>query len=243
VKTLSCSCVFAVLGAMLMCGCGSLHGQPRQGSEILAPDEILDYETLYSENCAGCHGSQGRGGGAAIALADPVYLAVADDVVIRKVVANGVHGTAMPAFARNAGGMLTDKQIDVIVDGMRPLWSRPGVGSGANLPSYAAQSEGSPVQGEVVYKTYCESCHGPAGRGGSKGSAITDDSFLTLISDQALRTIVITGRPELGAPDWFQNVPGKPMSEQEITDVVAWLASQRKKNSTQPNSVPDFAQH
>jgi cytochrome c oxidase cbb3-type subunit III len=234
--------VFAVLGVTLLSSCSSPHGRPRKGSEIQAPDEILEFDTLYSENCAGCHGGQGSGG-AAIALADPVYLAVADDMVIRRVIANGVHGTAMPAFARNAGGMLTDKQIDLIVDGMRSRWSRSGVGSGANLPSYAAKSEGNPVQGEVVYKTYCGSCHGPGGRGGSKGSAITDDSFLTLISDQALRTIVISGRPELGAPDWFQNVPGKPMSEQEITDVVAWLASQRKKNSTQPHSVANFTQH
>ena len=241
-KMLLYACVFTVLGAILLSGCGSPHGRPRKGSETQAPDEILEFDTLYSENCAGCHGDQGRGG-AAIALADPVYLAVAEDVVIRKVVANGVHGTAMPAFARNAGGMLTDKQIDVIVDGMRSRWSRAGVGSGTNLPSYAAKSEGSPVQGEVVYKTYCESCHGPGGRGGLKGSAITDDSFLTLISDQALRTIVITGRPELGAPDWFKNVPGKPMSEQEITDVVAWLASHRTKNSGQPNSVSNYAQH
>jgi len=242
VKTLSFSCVFAVLGAMLMCGCGSLHGQPRRGSETLAPDEILDFATLYSENCAGCHGSQGRGG-AAIALADPVYLAVADDVVIRKVVANGVHGTAMPAFARNAGGMLTDKQIDVITSGMRSRWARPGILHGVNLPSYAAKSEGNSQLGEVAYKTYCESCHGPGGRGGPKGGAITDESFLALVSDQALRTIVITGRPELGAPDWLENVSGKPMADQEITDVVAWLASQRSKNSGQPDSVSNYAQH
>ena len=98
-KAFSNACVFAVLAAMLLSGCSSSHGKPRPGSETLAPDEILDFATLYSENCAGCHGSQGRGG-AAIALADPVYLAMADDAVIRKVVANGVHGTAMPAFAR-----------------------------------------------------------------------------------------------------------------------------------------------
>ena len=65
----------------------------------------------------------------------------------------------------------------------------------------------------------------------AKGSAITDDSFLALVSDQGLRTIVIAGRPELGAPDWRGNVPGKPMSDQEVTDVVAWLASRRVSES------------
>ncbi len=86
---------------------------------------------------------------------------------------------------------------------------------------------GDAQRGEAAYKTYCESCHGPGGRGGHKGSAITDDSFLALVSDQGLRTIVIAGRPELGAPDWRGNLPGKPMSDQEVTDVVAWLASRR----------------
>jgi cytochrome c oxidase cbb3-type subunit 3 len=40
---------------------------------------------------------------------------------------------------------------------------------------------------------------------------------------------VITGRPELDAPDWRSDIPGKPMTAQEVSDVVAWLASQRSK--------------
>jgi mono/diheme cytochrome c family protein len=197
---------------------------------------------LYAENCAGCHGSEGRGG-AAIALADPVYLAIADDASIRKVVANGVKGTSMPAFAQSAGGMLTNKQIDLITTEMRSRWSRPGILNGANPPSYAAKSSGNAQHGEVVYGTYCASCHGAQGQGAPKGSTITNDSFLALVSDQGLRTIVITGRPELGAPDWRGNVPGKPMSDQEITDVVAWTASRRVQNPGQPYSASNYAQH
>jgi cytochrome c oxidase cbb3-type subunit 3 len=185
---------------------------------------------------------QGRGG-AAIALGDPVYLAIADDAVIRKVIANGVRGTAMPAFAESAGGMLTDKQIDVIISEMRSRWSRQGILNGANPPSYTPKSTGDPQGGEVAYKTYCESCHGPAGRGGPKGSAIADGSFLALVSDQGLRTIVIAGRPELGAPDWRGNVSGRPMSDQEVSDVVAWLGSRRSQNPGQPYSVSNYAQH
>jgi hypothetical protein len=59
-------------------------------------------------------------------------------------------------------------------------------------------------------------------------------SFLALLSDQELRTIVIVGRPELGAPDWRGDIPGKPMTAQEISDVVAWLGSQRLKFPGQP---------
>jgi mono/diheme cytochrome c family protein len=234
--------VFAAVMAILLAGCGSPHGQPGPGSETLAPNEILEFGTLYAQNCAGCHGAEGRGG-AAIALSDPVYLAVADDTAIRKVIANGVRGTAMPAFAQSSGGMLTDKQVDVIAGEIRSRWSRRGILGAANPPSYAAKSTGNAQQGELAYKTYCESCHGAGGRGGAKGSAITDESFLALVSDQGLRTIVITGRPELGAPDWRGNLPGKPMAEQEVTDVVAWLGSRRAPNAGSTHSAANNAQH
>jgi len=237
-RHLAASCAVSVV----LFGCATPHGQPRKGSETLAPNEVLDFATLYGENCAGCHGVEGKGG-AAIALADPVYLAIADEAAIRKVVAKGIPGTAMPAFAESAGGMLTDKQINVITGEIRSRWNQRGILDAANPPSYAAKSTGNISHGELAYKTYCESCHGPGGRGGPKGSAVTDDSFLALVSDQGLRTIVIVGRPELGAPDWRGNVPDKPMSDQEVTDVVAWLASQRVQNPGQPYVVSNNAQH
>ena len=233
-------CSFAAL--MLLSGCSSPPGQPRKSSEVQAPNEVTDFRTLYGANCAGCHGAAGRGG-AAIAMADPVYLAIADDASIRKVISNGVPGTSMPAFAQSAGGMLTDKQIDAITNEMRSHWGRPGILDGANPPTYAAKSSGNAQRGEAAYGTYCSSCHGSQGQGGPKGSAITNDSFLALVSDQGLRTIVITGRPELGAPDWRGNVPGKPMSDQEITDVVTWLVSRRTKTPGQPYSASNYAQH
>jgi mono/diheme cytochrome c family protein len=191
---------------------------------------------LYAQNCAGCHGEEGRGG-AAISLANPVYLAIADEAVIRRVIAKGVNGTSMPAFAQSAGGMLTDAQLDQITTGIRSRWVRSGILNGVEAPSYAAKSIGDVQRGEAAYKVYCESCHGPGGSGGQKASSITNDSFLALISDQGLRTIVIAGRPELGAPDWRGNAPGRSMSEREVTDVVAWLASRRLQNPGQPYSV------
>ena len=235
-------CLLGPLAAILASGCGAPHGQPAAGSEVLPPKEVLEFGTLYAENCAGCHGTDGRGG-AALALADPVYLAIADDAAIRKVIANGVGGTAMPAFAESAGGMLTDAQIDVITKEIRSRWSQKGILDTTKAPSYAPKSTGDARRGEAAYKTFCESCHGPGGGGGPKGSAITDGSFLALVSDQGLRTIVITGRPELGAPDWREDVPGKPMSDQEITDVVAWLASRRVQNPGQPYSASNDTRH
>jgi len=233
--------MLAAFAAIFVGGCGTPHGQPRSGSEVIAPNEVLEFGTLFAENCAGCHGAEGKGG-AAIALANPVYLAIADDTSIRKVIAKGVPGTGMPAFAQSAGGMLTDAQIDVITKEIRSRWSQRGILGAAAAPPYTAKLTADAQRGEAAYKTFCESCHGPAGRGGQKASAISDGSFLALVSDQSLRTIVIAGRPELGAPDWRGNLPGRPMSDQEITDVVAWLASRRVSNPGQPYSASNSIQ-
>jgi cytochrome c oxidase cbb3-type subunit 3 len=225
---LGAACLSAVLS-----GCANAPGRPLPGDTPIVPNEISDFKVLYGENCAGCHGSEGRDG-AAIALGDPVYLAIADDTILRRTATNGIPGTSMPAFAQSAGGMLTEKQIDVIVHGIRERWSKPNALNGATPPPYSSTAPGDASRGPEVYSTYCSSCHGVAGRGGPKASSIIDGSFLALLSDQELRTIVIVGRPDLGAPDWRNNVAGRPMTTQDVSDVVAWLASQRPQFPGRP---------
>ncbi len=225
----------AILAIAVCVACSNSPGRPAPGSALVSPDQIADFSLLYSQNCAGCHGADGKGG-AAIALADPVFLAVADDTVIRRTAASGVPGTPMPAFAQGGGGMLTDKQIDALVRGIRS-WAKLGALGDQIPPSYAAQAPGDPQRGADAYRTYCSSCHGVGGRGGSKASSIVDGSYLALTSNQQLRTIVIAGRPELGAPDWRGDVEGRPMSAQDISDVVAWLSSQRPQLPGQPYPI------
>jgi mono/diheme cytochrome c family protein len=242
IGTLPALAVLSLVPCLVMlAACSTPHGEPQASSESVAPSQVLDFGTLYAQNCSGCHGAQGRGG-ASIALANPVYLAIIDETTMRNVVANGVRGTSMPAFAQPAGGMLTEQQVEVITSGIFSRCARRQVLDGTNPPSYAAKAAGNVDHGQLVFGTYCAPCHGSEGGGTRKGSAITNDSFLALVSDQALRTIVITGRPELGAPDWRGDVPGRPMTDQEITDVVAWLASRRVQNPGQPYSALNFAQ-
>jgi mono/diheme cytochrome c family protein len=129
--------------------------------------------------------------------------------------------------------MLTDRQIDALVRGIRS-WAKSDVLPDTTFPPYAAQAPGDPQRGADVYRTYCSSCHGIDGRGGRKASSIVDGSYLALVSDQQLRTIVIAGRPELGAPDWRSDIEDLPMSPQEIADVVAWLSVQRPQFQGHP---------
>src|SRR6202041_1427444 len=93
--------------------------------EYVRPDQITDFKTLYSENCAGCHGDDGRLG-AAQALNDPLFQHLAPKDFVRNAVANGIPGHMMPGAAKSAGGFLTDKQLNILVDGMQQNWGHPG---------------------------------------------------------------------------------------------------------------------
>lgn len=231
-------------------GCNSAPGRPKAEPEVPRPDQIHDFATLYKENCAACHGENGRHG-AAISLANPEYLALAGKDTLLRVTAKGVAGTLMPPFAQSAGGMLTDQQIHDLVDGMMHQWGKPEILAGQTVPTYTAAGTGDAQHGQQVFTTYCARCHGAdgnglttkeAGAGNSRGS-IVDPSYLALVSDQNLRTTTIVGLPDEGMPDWRDDVPSHAMTEKEVTDVVAWLGSHRTAFPGQPYPTAPTAQH
>jgi cytochrome c oxidase cbb3-type subunit 3 len=223
-----------LLAIILAAGCERLPGKPTEEERWKPATEVTDFSQLYAQNCSGCHGGDGRLG-AARALNDPLYLTLASATTLREAIAQGMPGTSAPAFAQKAGGNLTDKQIDVLVEGMRSRWGGSVSFRNAVLPPYSLQDAvakksgpGEPRRGAVVYQTYCAQCHGSDGGGGLKGGSVVNPAYLAMVSDQALRTTVIVGRADLGMPDWRAYIPSRPMSPQEISDVVAWLASHRK---------------
>ena len=235
-----------VLGAAaLFCaGCSHVPGYPKAGSEVARPDQVLDFPTLYKENCAGCHGANGMNG-AALPLNNPTYLAVAGADNLRTVTAKGVSGTLMPAFARSSGGMLTDQQIDVLVSGMIREWGRPQEFAGVALPPYASTTPGDAAAGQKVFVAACARCHGADGLGvkaepapaGSSPDSIVDPTYLALVSNQSLRSLIVAGRPDEGVPDWRSYISGsgaRALTAQEIDNLVAWLAAHRSPAQVQP---------
>ena len=219
----------------LSASCDRLPGKPDEAARWRPPAEVMDFNQLYAQNCSGCHGADGRLG-AARPINDPLYLALVNDETLRQVITQGVPKTAMPAFVEQQGGNLTDDQIKVLVQGMRSRWARSEQFKAVALPAYGTEKDfmpGDATRGLVVYKTYCAQCHDAHGRGNPKGGSVVDPNYLALVSDQSLRTTVIVGRSDLRKPDWRDNVPGRPMSQEEISDVVAWIASHRRQNEGQ----------
>ena len=219
--------------AMALAGCerGRAPGQPSEKGEVADPRVVVDFATLYASNCAGCHGVQGEGG-ASIGLASRGYLAIAPDAAIREAISRGRPRTAMPAFARSAGGLLSDAQVDALVKGIR-AWAPAELTADPDAPPYLATSRGNPSRGERVFREQCGSCHGPDGRGKGGTGSIVDGAFLDLVTDQSLRTTIIAGREDLGSPGW-RGVIGKPLTAEGVSDTVAWLAAQRQQNPGQP---------
>jgi cytochrome c oxidase cbb3-type subunit 3 len=194
----------------------------------IRPADIADFHLLFSQNCSGCHGVNGQGA-LTVGIGRPVYLAIADDATLHETIEQGRPGTPMPAFAQKAGGMLTDAQIDILVHGIRN-WANPSPFANTKPPAYAASQSGDATRGSEIFKVSCAMCHGPEGRG---ARAIADPSYLALVSDQHLRTVIIVGMPNLGMPDWRSH--SKPLTDSDVGDVVAWLAAQREPLSAQLN--------
>lgn len=222
----------ALAATLLLAACDDLPGRPKRDERYVRPDTVTSFAVLYGQNCSGCHGADGRLGPAR-PLNDPLYLAVASDRDLQQIVANGVAGTTMPAFAISAGGTLTDAQIADLVRGMRERWAQPQQVAGVDLPPFAAPP-GDAERGAATFAAYCAPCHGADGSGGSARGSIVDGSYLALVSDQGLRSTVIAGRTDLGMPD-FRGASGTtPMSPTQIADVVAWLAAKRPKFPGEP---------
>jgi len=236
-RTLYWCLLFVSLAALS--GCGRLPGKPKEANVWRPPEENKDFADLYETNCLACH-SNGNTLGASISMNNPLYLAIIPKETLRKVVAEGIPRTSMPGYSGKAGGLLTDDQINVLVEGIFS-WVK-GHEQPADNPPYSA-ALGDAEHGEAVFAQDCSNCHGSDGAGvQGKAGSVVDATYLSLVSDQYLRTVVIVGRVDLGMPGFREYLPGKPMSAEEISDVVAWLSSRRQGRAPgQPVEAKDTA--
>lgn len=218
----------ALLAILLATGCDP-PGKPKAEAQNLNP--LVEFETLFSQNCSGCHGDNGRYGPVR-PLNDPSYLAVIPRTELQNVIDNGRAGTSMPAWSHERGGSLDARQITLLIDGMLQRWAKPGKGP-INAPSYLAEDrKGDTEAGRKLFTANCSMCHGERARIGS----VTNPSYLSLTSDQGLRTSIIAGRLDLGMPNYVHLNRGGPLLDQDVTDLVAYLASLRPGNDPSANA-------
>jgi cytochrome c oxidase cbb3-type subunit III len=220
----------ALAGALFIFSLTACDPPGKPPAEELTATEVTDFKTLFRQNCSGCHGLNGKKGPGRI-LNDAVYLAVIPKDALHKVITYGRPGTAMPAWAVSEGGELTPQQVDALVDGIEG-WKKPvSAPPGAELPAYLETTPGDAVNGKRLFVRGCYACHGPGARVGP----VTDPSYLSLVSNQNLRTSIIVGRLDLGMPNYRVLNAGHPLGDQDVSDLVAYLASLRPADSAMEN--------
>ncbi|MBX9624455.1 MAG: cytochrome c [Gemmataceae bacterium] len=220
------------LALLLLAGGCTPPGKPAPPGPS-RPADVTDFRTLFAANCVGCHGADGPLGPGP-PLNDPLFLRIVPDAELLQVITNGRPGTPMPAFDHTKGGPLTTQQVKIIAAGLKPAWGKPG--TSGDPPGYAL-APGDAARGAAVFARACAGCHGDRGQGGGSVDgrpvgAVNDPAFLALCSDQVLRRYVITGRPDLGMPDYAgkagRPADFRPLDARDVADLTALLASWRQ---------------
>jgi len=182
-----------------------------------------DGETLYGSFCAACHGPQGQGmryaGMPAFpAIANTDFLAVASDDFIRATVEQGRPGRRMPAWGTMATGLRAD-EVDAVVRYVRSL----GGVAPARDPRPARWVAGDSTEGERLFARFCETCHGPEGRGG-EGPMLSNPVLLESATDTYLVETIRRGRRGTTMQGFETSSPTRPaLSASEIEAIVSYL--------------------
>lgn len=167
---------------------------------------------LFDTQCAQCHGLEGRGG-LAPALRSEQFLASATDTQIRQLVAVGIPGSQMSAYATELGGPLTDEQIEAIVVYLRSL--EEGAPDLADWRFPLAQ-EG--LTGREIFNMACASCHGVDLQGAEGIPSLGPRSEAAEEPDSRLETRISGGKDQMPA---F----GGTLTSEQIQLVIQYLRS------------------
>lgn len=115
---------------------------------------------IFAVNCAGCHGTDGRGGEHAPNIATAPEVQHLVDRELAGIIRYGIPGAGMPAFST-----LKHQEVADVVAYLRFLQGRGDI---VKLP-------GDPKQGEALFfgKAQCSDCHMVNGKGGFIGGDLS----------------------------------------------------------------------
>ena len=182
---------------------------------------------VYAENCAVCHGADGKGRVGATLAKD--WPSIRPDLKVRATIENGIAGSPMPAWSQKNGGPLTDEDIEALVVYILS-WETGGPRVFPPTPTYIPRPPVSPVpnvvgdpnQGAILYDQNCAVCHGADGRG--RIGASLDKVWPSIRPDLGIKSTISNGVMGSPMPAWSQE-NGGPLAETEIDNLVAFIMS------------------
>jgi mono/diheme cytochrome c family protein len=198
----------------LVVGCDP-PGKPKPDDRPVPADQVTNFDALYANRCAGCHGIDGKLGPAP-PLNDPIFLAIVPDAELLRVITAGravtpAQKSPMPAFRVGKGASLSDTQVKVwtelkeethtdprqqspltetqvkvLAEGIKKRWGPPPSPAGSVPPYLAPEGAfGSKENGSRVFARACAGCHGGHGEGGKYS-----DRKIGAINDPAFLALI-----------------------------------------------------
>lgn len=189
---------------------------------------------LFDENCAVCHGPDGKGRvGAQLSSA---FSSIQPDLFVGNIIANGVAGTAMPAWQEPNGPLTAQDVADltafvITLSGGRPAdFPTPALKPITPIPTLA-DVKGDPTLGSAVFAQNCAMCHGDQGQG--RAGAKLSRAFASIRPDLTVRNTIATGIAGTAMPAWLMG-NGGPLTAEEVDNVTAYVLTLPQETPAQP---------
>lgn len=171
--------------------------------EIAADPDLMQHvretgRTLFIDNCAACHGTQGTGGPGFPNLSAKAWLWGGEPETIHETIRVGINSahaetrvSQMMAFGRD--GTLERKQVRAVAAYVRSL---------SDLPM-SADHQALIETGKEIFSANCAACHGEDARGSTDMGApnLTDETWIYGSDAQTVFATVFSGRQGL-MPSW-----------------------------------------
>jgi mono/diheme cytochrome c family protein len=189
-------------------------------------EEISRGGTLFTANCASCHGSAGRGDGSAAAslLPKPANLAAArfSDERLSSVLWNGIAGSSMPPWRQ-----LPAEDLRALIAYTQSLHVPGGPPS--------TQDATAVEVGKALFASACASCHGDngAGNGPAAGALAPAPTNFHLKKPTQERgwDVLENGVPGTAMPPWQSQLNAD--ERRDLVEFVRSLYGTPQENSAQ----------
>jgi mono/diheme cytochrome c family protein len=203
----------------------------------LAPDKLeekvrrlhpqpLTGEQVYHQYCMACHGEGTYGRWDKTfrrfipAIRGASLQATADHEYLKAQITNGRQGTQMPAWGKQAGGLLPE-EIYALLDYIQPPEAKR-LATTTTLTAIVLP-RGNPKRGSALFTSYCAGCHGLAGHGGI-APEIANPVFQSAASDEFIVATIRNGRRGTAMPSFQPQIAGARMlSDADLGDLLAFI--------------------
>jgi cytochrome c oxidase cbb3-type subunit III len=181
--------------------------------------------TIFANNCAVCHGADGKGRIGANLTQD--FPAINVDAFLRQTITTGVKGSKMPAWGDANGGPLSAQDIADVASYVQAL--EGGSAPAAPAPTIPPVTVAAPPNvsgnasvGAQVFAQNCAVCHGDQGQG--RVGATLAKQWPSIEPARYVQQTVENGVAGSVMPAWL-NSNGGPLNQDDINNVTAYVLS------------------